>query len=83
MSTTTETDMLIHFWEVKLEYRGLLNPSVQFIIELTIKNLKELRELKEKEDDTNKGAIGTPTPAPHRQDPPGDNGEEREGGGTS
>lgn len=43
----TELDELIHYWKDKLFYdRHLMPPSVQYLTELTIKHLEELKNLK-------------------------------------
>ena len=45
-----ELDSLIHFWKDSLaEHRLLMSPSTVYLVEQTICNLKELKEIKEVE----------------------------------
>lgn len=46
----TELEELIHYWKSKLFYdRHLMPPSVQYLVEQTIKSLEELQKRKENE----------------------------------
>lgn len=43
----TELDALIDYWKDKVFYdRHLMPPSVHYLVEQTIKNLQELKQLK-------------------------------------
>ncbi|GAI62176.1 unnamed protein product [marine sediment metagenome] len=47
----TEIDGRIHFWRDTLsQYQFLMSPSVQYLIEHTIKDLEELKERQEKDE---------------------------------
>ncbi|MBA7477273.1 hypothetical protein ES707_12678 [subsurface metagenome] len=47
----TEVEGRINFWKDTLsENRYLMNPSVQYLIEHTIKDLEELKERQEKDE---------------------------------
>ncbi len=45
---TKEIDSLIHFWKDNLaEHRLLMAPSTVYLVEQTVKSLKELKQLRE------------------------------------
>ncbi|GAI67755.1 unnamed protein product [marine sediment metagenome] len=49
----TELEGRIHFWKDTLaQYRFLMNLSVQYLTEQTIKDLEELKERKQKDEPT-------------------------------
>lgn len=48
MSDNKELVALIHFWKDRLaQHRLLMNPSTIYLVEQTIKNLEELKQIKE------------------------------------
>ncbi|GAI91881.1 unnamed protein product [marine sediment metagenome] len=51
MNMATELEGRINFWKDTLSRdRFLMNPSVQYLIEHTIKDLEELKERQEKDE---------------------------------